>query len=71
MASSKVTSKPILMKDLKTGKNVKQFTNAREAAKWLLLEGKTKSKNAAGSIGAVCLGKRQKAYGYIWEFIRK
>lgn len=71
LASSKVISKPILMKDLKTGKNVKQFTNAREAAKWLLLEGKTKSKNAAGSIGAVCLVKRQKAYGYIWEFIRK
>lgn len=70
-ASSKVISKPIVMKDLKTGKFLKEFINARAAAKWLLDEGKTKSKNAAGSIGAVCLGRRQKAYGYHWEFIEK
>lgn len=71
LASSKVTSKPILMKNLKTGEILREFNNARDAAKWLLCEGKTKSKNAAGSIGAVCLGRRKKAYGYFWEFIRK
>lgn len=70
-ASSRIRSKPVIMKDLKTGEILKEFINARAAAKWLLIEGKTKSQNAAGSIGAVCLGRRQKAYGYHWEFIEK
>ena len=68
-ASSKVNSKPVVMKDLKTGNVIKEFINARAAAKWLFNEGETKSKNAAGSIGAVCLGRRQKAYGYLWNFV--
>ena len=68
-ASSKVNSKPVVMTNLTTGNVIKEFINARAAAKWLLDEGKTKSKNAAGSIGAVCLGRRQKAYGYLWNFI--
>ena len=70
-ASSRICSKPLVMKNLKTGEILREFVNARAAAKWLLMKGKTKSKNAAGSIGAVCLRRRQKAYGYYWDFVEK
>lgn len=70
-ASSKVRSKPVAMKDLKTGEILKEFINARAAAKWLYEEGKTRSKNAAGPIGQTCLGRHQQAYGYDWKFIEK
>ena len=66
----KATIKPVAMIDLKTNQVLKEFVSARDAARWLLCENKTKSPNAAGSISSVCLGRRQKAYGYLWHFIK-
>ena len=69
-ASVKTTIKPVAMIDLKTNQVLKEFVSARDAARWLLCENKTKSPNAAGSISSVCLGRRQKAYDYLWHFIK-
>lgn len=69
-------SKAISMLELETGKVVKEFSSLQEAARWIVENGKSKSKNCASSISAVCLrkpcttgyGHRKKAFGYDWRF---
>jgi len=69
-------SKQICMLDLSTGAVLKTFPSQRDAARWLVENGKAKNTNCASSISAVCLGKpcttgygfRKKAFGYGWRF---
>ena len=45
------------------------FRNAFSANAWLVEEGITESRGAYIMIKQACNGKREKAYGYHWEFV--
>lgn len=57
-------SKPIAMIDMQTGKKLKEYVNAVEAAKNLNLPSRADS-----NIRACANGKIKSAYGYIWQYI--
>ena len=68
-------AKKVLMLDLETNDVLMGFDSARDAARWLLDQGKTKTLNAAGSICSVCSkrkipghGIRKTAFGFGWKF---
>ena len=67
------SAKAINMVDAVTGDLIKTFASQKEAATWLVQEGKSKSISCASSISAVCrgVGNRKQAYGYKWEFATK
>jgi len=75
-AAAAILSKEVCMIDLQSGDILKIFASQREAARWLVENGKAKNMNCASSISAVCLrmpcstgyGYRKKAYGYDWRF---
>lgn len=77
VASAKKNSKSVVMKDLTTGKVLKQFNSIHDAARWLVDSKIAKNTNCISSISAVCrktpcntgYGYRKKAYGYSWEFV--
>lgn len=52
------------MVDYLTGKTYLEFSNAKEAAKYLNLP-----KRADSNIRACANGKIKTAYGYIWTFV--
>jgi replicative superfamily II helicase len=66
--SIKVTSKPVCMLDLSTGKVLREFDSQHDAARWLVDQGIAKNTNCVNSISAVCRGKRNKTQGYGWCF---
>jgi len=75
-ASAAKQSKQVLMIDLTSGEVLKKFASQKEAARWLVDNGKAKNLNGVSSISSVCLrkpcstgyGYRKKAYGYGWRF---
>ena len=68
-------AKKVVMVNLETNDVLMHFDSARDAARWLLEQGKTKTLNAAGSICSVCSkkqtpghGVRKSAFGFGWKF---
>ena len=57
-----VTSKAVVMIDTETGKELRVFSSANQACKYL-------NGNGHGHIVAVCQGKRKTAYGYAWKYL--
>ncbi len=72
-SSSRATCKAIDMLDLTTGEVLRQFASQKDAAAWLVQEGKAKSLSCASSVSAVCrgAGNRKQAYGYKWAYADK
>ena len=62
---SKTGSKPVIQLDL-NGNYIQEFKSARAASDSL-----GKGKAGGSSIGVVCNGKRQSAYGYKWKWKEK
>lgn len=61
--------KAVVMKS-DDNKELKIFSTTRDAARFLIGSGKTKSLNAAtGTIADVCKGRQLTAYGYKWEYV--
>lgn len=54
--------KPVIQRDMQTGKEINKYDSARDAAKAL------GPKAFGGHITMVCIGKRRSAYGYTWEY---
>ena len=53
----------------KDGKLLRTFAGVREAERWLIENGITKSRNASSAISDCALGGRHKtAYGYVWKY---
>ena len=54
----------------KDGRIVAKFGGIREAARWLIAEGITKSKHASSVLSDACdpNGRHKTAYGYIWKY---
>lgn len=54
----------------KEGELLHTFAGIREAERWLIDAGITRSNNASSSISDCCKGGRHKtAYGYIWKYL--
>lgn len=78
-AAAATLSKEVCMIDLYSGKVLKRFASLRDAAKWLVKNGKAKNMNCVSSISSVCLrkpcttgyGYRKKAFGYDWRFSKE
>jgi hypothetical protein len=75
-AAAAKLSKEVCQIDLRSGEVLRRFQSGREAAKWLVENGRAKNMNCVSSISSVCLrkpcstgyGYRKKAYGYGWRF---
>ena len=72
-APTKTSAKTIQMMDSSTGLVLQSFASYKEAAAWLVQEGKAKSISCASSVSAVCrgVGNRKQAYGYKWSLTFK
>lgn len=62
----KATAKKV--RGVKDGKDV-TFSSVREASRWVLKNGLSRSKTPHTNISACCLGKCKSAYGYVWSYI--
>lgn len=60
--------KKVVAIDIETNEKVCEFDSMHDAARWLVANGSAKTINCVSSINAVCLGKRQKCYGYSWKY---
>lgn len=49
--------------------NGMQFDHAKDAAKWLVLQGHTNA--TSKSISSACTGKKEIVYGYCWSYLKK
>ena len=76
-ASVEKNSKKVAMLDIDNGKVLRIFKSQKEAARWLVENGKAKNINCATSISEVCrkkkcysgYGYRKMTHGYGWKFI--
>ncbi len=66
---SALHSKPIICFDLNTGRILREYPSATEAAKDLISEGRTSNKSAFTRILKICKGQDKSAYGYGWRFV--
>jgi hypothetical protein len=55
----------------KDGKFIQEFSSQEEAAKYLVLIGKTKASinTIRGHIGQNCAGKEKTSYGFVWKWL--
>ena len=61
--SHKITSKPVIMLDINTNKELQVFPSANQAAIFCI------GKSDHGHILQVCKGQRKTAHGYRWKFL--
>lgn len=60
LSSQEVHSKSVIMCDINTHKELREFSSIKEAEAFF-------DREHSGLIGKVCKGKRQSAYGYFWK----